>query len=40
MTQPPDALTAKLQEIEALIAGLEKALDGPALEAALAPLLL
>ncbi len=39
MTPSPDEITAKLQEIEALIAGLEKALDGPALDAALAPLL-
>ena len=39
MTPSPDEITAKLQEIESAIAGVQKALDGPALDAALVPLL-
>lgn len=39
MTHSRDEISAKLQEIEEAIAVLQKAMNGPALEAALAPLL-
>ena len=39
MTPSRDEITAKLQEIEAAITALQKALEGPALAVALAPLL-
>jgi hypothetical protein len=39
MAEQPENLAAKLQEVEDAIAALRKALDGPALQGALAPLL-